>query len=99
MIHQQDIRRPLGLHRSIPPDRLRAALEFAKTAPVIRGSWHRRGLRMVATDLDWSAGTGPEVHGPGEALLLAISGRSASVEELSGPGVPTLRPRLVAAAR
>jgi uncharacterized protein (TIGR03083 family) len=94
MIHQQDIRRPLGLPRVIPPDRLRAALEVAKTAPVILGFWHRRGLRMVAVDLDWSAGSGPEVRGPGEAVLLAIAGRNAAADQLTGPGLPTLRPRL-----
>jgi len=94
MIHHQDIRRPLQLPRTIPPDRLRAALDFAKTAPVIRGFWHRRGLRMIATDVDWSVGTGPEVRGPGEAILLAIAGRNAASDELSGPGTPTLRPRL-----
>jgi uncharacterized protein (TIGR03083 family) len=94
MIHQQDIRRPLGLPRTIPADRLRATLEFAQYAPVIRGFWHRRGLRLVAEDVDWSTGSGPEVRGPGEAILLAIAGRNASVDELSGPGVATLRPRL-----
>jgi hypothetical protein len=80
--------------RTIPPDRLRATLEFAKTAPVIRGFWHRRGLRLVATDVDWSVGAGPEVRGPGEAVLLAIAGRNATIDELSGPGLATLRPRL-----
>ena len=34
-IHHQDIRRPLGLPRQIPTDRLVAVLEFAKTAPTI----------------------------------------------------------------
>lgn len=94
MIHQQDIRRPLDLPRVIPADRLRAALDFANTSPVIRGFWHRRGLRLVAEDADWSTGSGPEVRGLGEAILLAIAGRNASVDELSGPGVATLRPRL-----
>jgi uncharacterized protein (TIGR03083 family) len=94
MIHHQDIRRPLGLPRTIPTDRLRAALDFAKTAPVIRGFWHRRGLRMVATDVDWAAGSGPEVRGPGEAVLLAIAGRNTAVSELSGPGLAALGPRL-----
>ena len=37
MIHHQDIRRPLKLPRVIPPERLKAALDFAKTAPTIRG--------------------------------------------------------------
>jgi uncharacterized protein (TIGR03083 family) len=94
MIHQQDIRRPLGLPRTIPPDRLRATLEFAQYAPVIRGFWHRRGLQLVADDVGWSTGSGPEVRGPGEAILLAIAGRNVAVHELSGPGVATLRPRL-----
>ena len=67
MIHQQDIRRPLGLPRTIPPERLISALEFAKSSPAIHGFRHRRGLRMVATDLGWSVGTGPEVTGTGEA--------------------------------
>ena len=99
MIHHQDIRRPLGKPRHIPADRLRAALEFAQYAPVIRGFWHRRGLRLIATDVDWSAGSGPEVRGPGEAVLLAIAGRDAAVDELAGPGLATLEPRLHKASR
>ena len=94
MVHQQDVRRPLGLPRVIPPQRLKAALDFAKTAPTIKGFWHRRGLRMVATDLDWATGAGPEVRGTGEALLLAIAGRHATINELDGPGQPLLRRRL-----
>jgi uncharacterized protein (TIGR03083 family) len=94
MIHQQDIRRPLGLPRTVPCERLRAALDFAKTSPAIRGFWHRRGLRLSATDLEWSVGTGPEVRGTGEALLLAIAGRAAPLDELDGPGQPLLRQRL-----
>ena len=99
MIHHQDIRRPLGMPRDIPADRLRAALEFAQYAPVIRGFWHRRGLRLIATDVDWSSGSGPEVHGPGEAVLLAIAGRDAAIDELDGPGLATLQPRLHKASR
>lgn len=99
MIHHQDIRRPLGMPRRISADRLRAALEFAQYAPVIRGFWHRRGLRLVATDVDWSTGSGPEVRGPGEAVLVAIAGRDAAIGELDGPGLATLRPRLHRASR
>lgn len=54
MIHQQDIQRPLGLPRAIPVERLRAALDFVRFAPTIRGAWLARGVRLVATDLDWS---------------------------------------------
>lgn len=86
MIHQQDIRRALGLPRTIPPDRLRAALDFARYAPLIRGAWRARGVRLVATDLDWSHGRGPEVRGTGEALLVAMAGRRDALKDLTGPG-------------
>jgi uncharacterized protein (TIGR03083 family) len=94
MIHTQDIRRPLGLPRRIPTDRLTSALEFAKTSPAIHALRHRRGVRMVATDLDWAAGRGPEVRGTGEALLMVLAGRPGPVAELQGPGQPLLARRL-----
>lgn len=90
MIHQQDIRRPLRLTRTIPPLRLRAALDFVRYAPLIRGAWRVRGLRLVATDIDWTYGAGPEVRGTGEALLMAMAGRPAVLEDLTGPGHPRL---------
>lgn len=86
MIHQQDIRRPLGLARTIDPERLRVALDFARWAPLIRGAWRTCGVRLVATDLDWSAGKGPDVRGPGEALLMVMAGRRAALDDLEGPG-------------
>ncbi len=89
MIHQQDIRRSLGLPRRIPDDRLRVALDFARTAPLIRGAWRGRGTRLQATDLHWAAGSGPQVSGPGEALLMAMAGRAAALADLDGPGLPT----------
>jgi uncharacterized protein (TIGR03083 family) len=94
MIHQQDIRRPLGAARTIPAERLLPALSFARFAPPIGAFWRARGLRLVATDLDWAAGRGREVHGPAEALLMAISGRHGIVQELTGPGQATLAARI-----
>ncbi|MGV0736948.1 maleylpyruvate isomerase family mycothiol-dependent enzyme [Mycobacterium syngnathidarum] len=94
VIHQQDIRRPLSLPRPIPADALLACLTFARVSPVIGGARRTRGLRLVATDLDWSAGRGLEVHGPGEALLLAMTGRIHAVtSELGGPGLARLNAR------
>jgi len=86
MIHQQDIRRSIGLPRTIDPERLRTALNFARFAPSIRGAWRARGVRLVASDLDWSHGRGPEVRGPGEALLMAMAGRRAALDDVDGPG-------------
>jgi uncharacterized protein (TIGR03083 family) len=86
MVHQQDIRRSIGLPRTIDPERLRTALNFARFAPTIRGAWRARGVRLVASDLDWSHGRGPEARGPGEALLMAMAGRRAALDDLDGPG-------------
>lgn len=95
LIHQQDIRRPLEMPRAIPAERLLPALRCALIAPVIRGFWRVRGVRLVATDLDWSAGIGPEVRGSAEALLMAIAGRGSVLGELCGPGQRKLADRLI----
>lgn len=94
MIHQQDIRRPLGRPREIPAERLVPALDFALFAPPIHARRRTRGLTLVAEDLAWRAGRGPAVIGPGEAILMAVAGRRGVTDALSGPGVPILRERL-----
>lgn len=94
VIHHQDIRLALGHNRTIPPARLQVALPFAMVAPPIRGAWTTRKLRVVATDLDWAFGWGPEVRGSAQALLMAVAGRSATLDELTGPGLDTLRRRI-----
>jgi uncharacterized protein (TIGR03083 family) len=99
LIHQQDVRRPLGLPRDVPPDHLVAVLHtcLGRGDGLIIGvkaRKHARGLTLVATDLDWFWGTGPAVRGPAEAILMAVAGRSAAVADLTGPGVPTLAARV-----
>jgi len=97
LVHQQDIRRPLGLPRVVPEERLLAALAVApKLAGFVGAKKRAAGLRLAATDVAWSHGDGPEVRGPGEAILLALTGRPAVLEELSGDGVATLRERVAA---
>ncbi len=94
VIHHQDIRRPLGLPRDIPAERMRVVLEFARTAPTIGAAKRVRGLTLVATDLDWRAGSGPVVEGPAEPLLMAVAGRRGVAGELTGPGLETLAARI-----
>ncbi len=94
LIHHQDIRRALAQPRTIPAQRLVPALRTALIAPDVAGPWRIRGIRLVATDLRFSAGMGPEVRGPAEALLMAIAGRCDAVSELSGPGQPKLAARI-----
>ena len=93
-IHHQDIRRPLGVPRRIPADRLRCVLSDSMISPELPG-WHlARGVRLTPTDLDWSHGSGPEITGPAEAMLMAVAGRRSAVGELAGPGQPLLARRL-----
>jgi uncharacterized protein (TIGR03083 family) len=93
MIHQQDIRRPLGLARTISAEPLRIALDFTTWAPRLLGALQARGVRLVATDLDWAYGKGPEVRGSGEAVLMAMAGRRAALDDLEGPGKAKLAQR------
>ena len=93
--HVQDIRRPLGLSRDVPDERLRAAADRAKGF-----GWPMQtkkaiaGLKLRATDADWSTGEGPEVTGPLEALLMAMVKRPAALADLSGPGKDALAARI-----
>ena len=94
MIHQQDIRRALGQRREIPPDRLHRVLNYALTSPATRGARRTRGVRLVATDLDWAHGEGLEVTGPAEALLMAMAARPDAFNQLAGPGKELLAQRI-----
>lgn len=94
VIHHQDIRRPLHLPREVPSDRLVEALEFSVRAPVLPSKRNLAGVQVMATDIDWQHGDGPEVHGPGEALLMALAGRASALPELEGPGLHTLTARV-----
>lgn len=94
LIHHQDIRRPLAKPREVPPKRLRQAPAFGLVALPIRGAWVLRGVRVVATDIDWSYGVGPEARGSGEAVLMTMAGRRGIAQELEGPGATRLAHRV-----
>ena len=94
VVHHQDIRRPLGLPRSIPEERLVECLRFAPLAVPLGTYFRIRGLRLTATDVGWSVGHGPSVTGPGESLLMAMAGRKLTYDDLDGPSVATLLSRI-----
>ncbi len=101
VVHGIDVRRPLGLVRPIPADVLEPVAGFALRTrwPMnssVGGSARRRvdGVRLVASDVDWSHGSGPEVRAPAQAVAMLLYGRHPSTEELTGPGARVLRPRL-----
>jgi uncharacterized protein (TIGR03083 family) len=95
LVHQQDIRRPLGSSRSVPPERLVRLAEIMIRDRVGAGGAKRaRGLRLRATDVDWATGTGPEITGPAEALIMALAGRSAALQDLHGEGLAVVASRV-----
>jgi uncharacterized protein (TIGR03083 family) len=91
VVHTQDIRRALGPPGTISEDRLRVTLGHMCEIDGVLGNKERiRGLTLRATDIDWSSGSGAEVAGPGEALLMAMCGRKAALADLTGDGVAIL---------
>lgn len=93
MIHAQDIGRPLGLHRDFPAEHWLPVADFVRSTFVFGAKRRTAGLTLRATDMEWSHGSGPEVTGPGEALVMAMAGRAAALGDLAGEGVATLTAR------
>ncbi len=104
LVHGQDIAVPLGRTVPMPPGLSVLAADRVWARPRM---FHARqklaGYRLVADDAPWSAGQGHQISGPIGALLLLLTGRSAALPQLSGPGIADLRklrtPRVRPAAR
>lgn len=95
VVHGQDIRRPLGLTREPSLTAVTAVARFyASRDFTVPSRKAREGLRLEATDGPFAAGTGPSVTGTTLALTMAMAGRTAYCDDLTGPGLPVLRDRL-----
>lgn len=98
LVHGGDVRLPLGLPFEPDTERVSAALDF------LTGPWRfafvprslTKGLCFDATDVQRVWGRGLQISGPAAALMMAAAGRTALLDTLEGPGVPTLRRRLEA---
>jgi uncharacterized protein (TIGR03083 family) len=94
IVHGEDIFRALGPYRDHPTGHLTAVADFYASSNVLIGAKRRiEGTTLRATDADWSRGTGPEVSGPMIALVMAMCGRTAALDDLTGPGMEVLRAR------
>ncbi|MBS2964631.1 maleylpyruvate isomerase family mycothiol-dependent enzyme [Actinocrinis puniceicyclus] len=102
LVHHLDIRRPLGIKRDTPPERLGIALRFlvafkippGAPGPTLVPRGCLDGLRLEADDLDFGWGRGALVLGSAEDLMLAVTGRGEGVRHLRGGGAATLARRL-----
>lgn len=88
-VHTLDVQRPLGLDPVLDKTVLRVALDYS-VGEFAKKFKNSVAPRLVANDIDWSAGSGPEITGTAEALLLATNGRDV-FEELEGAGTDLLR--------
>jgi uncharacterized protein (TIGR03083 family) len=97
VVHREDLLRPLGARGEPAEDAVNACLEMYTAANFPVGGKKRiHGLRLISTDSGWSHGDGPEVTGPALSLLLAMTGRPAGLDGLSGDGASQLGKRLPA---
>lgn len=76
MVHVQDVCIPLGVDREIPPE---VGAVVATRMLSLRGPmrlWRApAGVRLEATDVDWSHGHGRVLEAPMHTLLLGLTGR------------------------
>jgi uncharacterized protein (TIGR03083 family) len=94
MVHGEDIRRSHGAKGEHPEEHLVTLAEmYKKTGLPLHGKKRVVGLKLKATDADWSTGDGPEVNGPCMSLIMAMVGRAGALDDCAGPGVETLRAR------
>ncbi|NIH87457.1 maleylpyruvate isomerase family mycothiol-dependent enzyme [Amycolatopsis granulosa] len=84
-VHAQDIAMPLGRRLVMPAE---AAVASANHLWEIGFPFHARkrfaGHRLIATDADWAAGSGAEIRGPIQALVMLLAGRTATIPQLTG---------------
>jgi hypothetical protein len=99
VVHGHDIRGAVGEPSTTNPEAIAACLQMYSGANFPVGTKKRiDGLRLVATDVAWTHGAGAEVSGPGISLLMAMTGRRAGLDHLTGDGLAALRGRMPSAA-
>lgn len=92
LVHTQDNVVPLGKVHAMPPIAAACAADLVRRLAASMGVKQKvSGVRLAATDVEWSAGKGPFVQGPIQQLLLALAGRPADMAQLTGAGLEALR--------
>ena len=94
--HELDMLFALGREPSIPAAGLVAVLntQVSVPNPFVPAYRNSRGLRLVATDADWTHGQGPLVRGSAAELVSVLGNRPAMLTRLDGDGVEVLASRV-----
>ncbi|MGS2615068.1 maleylpyruvate isomerase family mycothiol-dependent enzyme [Micromonospora sp. LZ34] len=85
VIHGLDITVGLGLDRRVPPERVALVLAGMRPRNIAFFGVNLSGVALRATDLDWGHGTGADVRGLAQDLLLVLCGRRLPAGRLAGP--------------
>lgn len=94
VVHGEDVTRAVGGYRIHPVDHLIAVADFYKDSePLVHAKSRIKDIKLTANDTDWSTGDGPEAEGPLIALIMAMTGRKAALDDLTGDAVEILRAR------
>ncbi|MBF6671073.1 MULTISPECIES: maleylpyruvate isomerase family mycothiol-dependent enzyme [Glutamicibacter] len=97
LVHFQDIVRPLSIEHDMPLDAaVEVARRLAHTGLLLGSRPMLTSLRMVATDADYSQGSGDEISGPIAELVMLRAGRAPRWELLQGPGFDVAREKWLA---
>jgi uncharacterized protein (TIGR03083 family) len=96
LIHGDDMLQPLGRRMDVRPESAVASLDLMRMVDRLVPGWafhghSHRGVRLVASDVGWASGRGPEVTGSALDLLALLANRKEAEAALSGPGVSVLR--------
>lgn len=91
LVHTQDIVRPLGRSWPMPVDAAAAAADRAVRIGFFFGRPRLGGVRLVATDIDWTHGSGADVRAPVQEILLLLTGRAADASLVEGDGAALVR--------
>lgn len=85
VIHGLDVTVPLGVPRRSPDDTIRIVLDDLTTGGVHQHfGTSIEGRSLQATDLDWSYGSGPALHGKAEDLALLLCSRTVPAGRIEG---------------
>jgi hypothetical protein len=91
LVHAQDIAIPLGRTIAVPSTQRRQPRpRCGRLGWPFAAQPRLPGVRLVATDVALAAGTGREVRGPIEALLLLLTARTVALPRLAGDGLLAL---------
>ncbi len=91
IVHGADALEPVSRSLNVKPADASPVLDAYRR--VGRLAFHSKStskVRLVATDSDWSAGSGPEVRGTTVDLVQLLANRQQVVSRLEGPGVASL---------